>query len=311
MHMNKVFLDVTTKNCLFNSIEPQGSYLFHRFGKRVIPEEHLDIDLITTYIDEENIQQIILESVFGDPLEYKYIEELFKYCKENTIDIVIVCNGYSDNLKLLEEYNAYVLFKIYGLNKSFDIIMPGYNPYTLINNLKYCDKIIYHLYEQNLCDVEHVYKTGKEIEFVKGPLVHSNINHIFTSDGEWLYDINGLDNLDIKNLDYESLLPFKNIKINLNKTMKGYHLLKNYVMPIKGQSILDTNVYNIEYKDDYSKQISISYKGHIFNTIEERNAVSNAYIPDWRVDLFGTNIGYHNSILSMLSKFANNKKISI
>ena len=91
--MKQIFIDPTSKNCLFTSIEPQGSFLFHRFGKRNIPEEHLDISKLKKYLDKVSPNQIILESVFGDPLEYTHIEELLSYCK-NKIQVVCITNGF-------------------------------------------------------------------------------------------------------------------------------------------------------------------------------------------------------------------------
>ena len=309
--MKQLFIDLTSKNCMFNSLEPQGSYLFHRFGKRPIPEEHLDITLLTAYLDKECPDQIILESVFGDPLEYKYLKELLNYCKNNSISIVCVCNGYSKNFKVTQGFDIYFMFKLYAFKESFNTILPESVFDRLENNLVYCNKILYHLYEQNLCDVKNVYDTEKDIEFVKGPLIHDNLNHIITSNGKWLYDVNGLENLDIKELNYKTLVQFKDIKTTINQTMDGYHLLKNYVMPIQGESILDTNIYKVENTVEYKKQISISYKGHIFDSIEERNIITNAYIPDWNVKLFNSKISRDRTIIPILSKFVNQEKLSI
>ena len=309
--MKQIFIDITSKNCMFNSVEPQGSFLFHRFGKRAIPEEHIDIKLLQAYLDKEKPEQIVLESVFGDPLEYKHLTMLLDYCKSNNIGIVCICNGYSNNFDLTKGHDIYFMFKVYGSTESFDTFLPDHNINRLINNLSYCNKIQYHLYEQNLCDVENIYNTGKEIEFVRGPLVHFNINHIITSNGTWLHDINGLNNLDIDDLSYENLLQYKDTKIVTNQTMNGYHLLKNYVIPIEGQSILDTTVYHLESKTKYKEQVSISYKGHVFKSIEERNIVTNAYIPDWKVEEFSNRDQYYTTLLSVLSEFANNKQLTI
>lgn len=309
--MKQIFIDLTSKNCIFNPVEPQGSFLFHRFGKRDIPEEHLDIDLLLSYLDKENPNQIILESVFGDTLEYKYLLELLEYCKKKNIDIVCICNGYSDNFKLTKDYNIYFIFKIYGFTKSFNTLFPDYDFNKLLNNLSFCNKIQYNLYEQNLCDIEDVFNTGKEIEFVEGPLVHFNINHVITSDGTWLYDINGLDNLEIADLTYDNLLKHKDTDIILNKSMNGYHLLKNFVMPVQGISILDTDLYHIENVPSFDKSISVSYKGHIFNSMEKKNIVTNGYIPDWKVELFFNKDQYYKNILAILSEFANNDKVTI
>jgi len=86
--MKQIFVDPTSKNCMFSSLEPQGSFLFHRFGKREIPQEHLDISKLKDFLYSQKPEQIILESVFGDPLEYKHIVELADYCKDKSIQII-------------------------------------------------------------------------------------------------------------------------------------------------------------------------------------------------------------------------------
>ena len=60
-----------------------------------------------------------------------------------------------------------------------------------------------------------------------------------------------------------------------------------------------------------AKQKSISYKGHIFDSVEERNVITNTYIPDWDITLLNTDDNYQKSIVGMLSKFSNGKKESI
>ena len=44
--MDNIFIDLTSKNSYFNCLEPQGSWLFHRFGKRNFLNEELGIQQV-------------------------------------------------------------------------------------------------------------------------------------------------------------------------------------------------------------------------------------------------------------------------
>ncbi len=308
--MKQIFVDPTSKNCMFSSLEPQGSFLFHRFGKRDISEEHIDLNLLLNYITSNNIQQVILESVFGDPYEYSNIKEFFIYCQNQNINVICITNGCSENLKISEKFNVYNIFKLYGFTETFDSICPGNNFKSLLDNLKFCNKIQYNLYKQNLIDLDNLKNLDLEIEFKEGPLVHTNINHIFSEDGVWHYDINGLNEYDITNLNYQELskLPKDSVFV---QSMEGYHLLKVYTKSPEGTDILNSNVYKIDLDQKLPKQVSISYKGHIFDSIEERNIITNTYLNDWKIDMFNTYFDYDKFVVSVMSKFANSDKLSI
>ena len=308
--MKQIFVDPTSKNCMFSSLESQGSFLFHRFGKREIPVQHLDIDLITNYLKSNNIEQVILESVFGDPYEYSNIEDFLIFCKEQKINVVCISNGCSQNLKLSEKFNIYNIFKLYGFTETFNNICPGNNLNLLTDNLKFCNKIQYNVYKQNLIDIDNLENLGIEIEYKEGPLVHTNINHIFSEEGKWYYDINGLKEYDVAKLSYQELskLPKDSTFI---QSMDGYHLLKNYTKTPNGTDILNSNIYKIDLTKKLHKQISVSYKGHIFDSIEERNIITNTYLNDWKLDMFNTTFDYDKFVVSIMSKFANRDKISI
>lgn len=310
--MKQIFIDVTTKNCMFTSIESQGSFLFHRFGKRDITEEHLNITKLLEYINKTNPDQIILESVFGDPLEYKHIKKLCIFCKENNIQVICVTNGFSDNFNLLDSLDVYYLFKLYAFTDTAHLFYPENDFNKLLSNLKYCNKLQYNVYKENLKDVNNVYEYSDkiEVEFVHGPLVHVNINHIITQNGKWLYDIYGLQEFNINDYTYKTLSGLPN-DFTPEQTMVGYHLLKNYVKPPLGESIESANVYKIDYNNDFPSQTSISVKGHIFDSIEDRNIITNTYLNDWTIEDFDSNNQYQKSILAILSNFAYGEKESI
>ena len=318
--MYNIWIDLTSKNCVFNCLESQGSFWNHRFGKRKIPEEHIDFNVLKQYLITENPEQIILDSVFGDPFEYSHIKQLLEFCNYQDIKIVFVCNGESNNIHLIKDYNAYCIFNLYGYTNTYEKIIPEGNFSKVYDNLQYCNKINYFFYKQNFIDIEHVEKNifNIPVEYQPGPLVDeaTRINHIFDSKGEWLYDVLLSDYLKQPHIsNYETLKTLKSDN-NFVKTVAGYHLIKKYLKPIEGKGILDFSVmptyppvtvgttFNLS-----EHQTSITYKGHILKNISIRNLITNTYIPDWDYDELLSQKGSLQQF--ELSKFVNDEQISI
>lgn len=313
MDYNRLHIDLTSKNNLFVSVENQGTFIHHRFGKRQIPVEHLSIKRLKKFLTVHNTKQVILDSVFGDPTEYKNLQELLDFLKQKNIDIVCITNGVSDNIKILKDYNAFIMFKLYGFTNTYNVVTPDINFKKIYNNLKYCDKIQYHVYKQNASDISEVYNNefGIEVEFVGGPHVGYNINHIFTEEGKWLHDVN---TYEIDDYSYERLIELEP-KNNLHKTMEGFNLLKTFlnrqetndvlstVFPLPDKSVLDSiKRYGL---DKRKKEYCISFKGHFFESINERNYVTNAYIKDWCYKELLADV-HLKPALYLLSKFHHN-----
>ena len=179
------------------------------------------------------------------------------------------------------------------------------------------------LYEHNLCDVKNVIdiceKNNYTLEIHPGVCVYNNLNHIIDKEGNWLYDIKGIEkyNLDCfykLYTEFEELKQifnsYEKIDYNLIKSNEGWHLLKNYVKDI-GISILDASLPNISHTKKYNKNKCISYKGHIFDNIESFTAVTNAYIPDWTLQKFNARDEYQKDILEILCEFSNSNKQTI
>ena len=306
---SRLHVDLTSKNNLFVCVDSQGSFIHHRFGKRQIPVEHLSIKKLKKFLTKHNTKQVILDSVFGDPAEYKNLCELLDFLKENNIEIVCVTNGVSDNIKILNDYNAYLLFKLYGFTNTYNIVTPDLDFQKIYNNLKYCDKIQYHVYQENLADVKDVYNNefGIDVEFVEGPNVGYNINHIFTDDGKWLHDVHTCKTNDYS---YENLITMQP-KNDVNKTMEGYHLLKHYLMRKDTNDVFTTvfpetdEVAFKKFMSDKRKEFSVSYKGHFFETVVQRNYVTNGYIKDWNYKELFIDTD-HSPALHLMSKFYHN-----
>ena len=318
--MDNIWVDLTSKNCVFNCLESQGSFWDHRFGKRKIPEEHVDFSVLKQYLISENPEQIILDSVFGDPFEYSHIKQLLEFCDYQDIKIVFVCNGESKNIHLIKDYDTYCIFNLYGYTNTYEKIIPEGNFSKVYDNLQYCNKINYFFYKQNLIDVEHVEKNvfGIPVDYQPGPLVDrsTRLNHIFDSKGEWFYDVSLSDYLRQPDVSNYKTLRTHNRQDNFVKTVAGYHLLKKYIKPINGRGILDFSVMpkypTVTAFNKFSlpeDQTSITYKGHILKNLPVRNLVTNTYIPDWDYDLLLSQDG--NMQQFVLSEFVNNEKVSI
>ena len=67
-------------------------------------------------------------------------------------------------------------------------------------------------------------------------------------------------------------------------------------------------MFKVEFDNKFKKQTSISFKGHIFDSVEDRNIITNTYIPDWTLNSFKSEDQYQKSILGILSKFSNSSK---
>ena len=324
--MENIFLDLTSKNNQYICIESQGSWLFDRFGKRLFKEEELDFDLLKQYIKKQSPKQITLYSILGDPMEYSRILDLLHFCRRSDIVVNINTNGFSKKIEKTLAHNIEFCFKIYGYKDTLDIIIPDADK-SLYKNLdldfKCKPRIQYMLYQHNLHDVINVIdlceSKGFALELHPGVCVYNDLNHIITQEGEWLYDIKGINEQDFTCL-YTSYTDFTELKeifkkykkdnFNLIQSNEGYHLLKNYIKDT-GLSINEVLLPNVNCTEEYNYQDCISYKGHLFNSIEKMTIVSNSYVPDWLPDKFDTLNPYQRNIFNVLCEFANSDKKTI
>jgi len=321
MDLSQIFVDLTSKNNLFNPVQAQGSFIGHRFGKRDIPEEHLDFNNLKNFLIHENPDQIILESVFGDPFEYNKIEELFDFCQYQDIQIIVLTNGVSEKIKLVEGNNSYCIFKLYGYSDTYDVVTPHGDFSKVEQNLKYCDKINYYMYVENFKDLHNVENNihGIEVEYFDGPTVGYFINHIMTETGEWLHDVTSLYTNNVNNTfatpilekDYDSLSKLNIPDCIPSKSLLGYQYLKTFVKITREKSILDMQLPKNNSDKGFKHQKSISYKGHLFKNVGFRDYVTNAYIPDWSIKKLYDSQDKSGSqeMLYAFNDFANNKQL--
>jgi len=309
--MKNLFIDPTSKNNLFNSLEAQGSFIFHRFGKRPISEEHLDIFKLKNYIKYQQIDQIILESIFGDPLEYAYLEDLLSFCKKNKIKVIIITNGYSNKFEIYKKFDVTFIFNLYGYVETFNKFFPDCDFDMLQKNLEFSNKIRFNLYKENIGDALKLLDTYQDVEIVQGVCTNRNLNHIISIDGIWLYDVHGVKDLNLQDFSFDELSKYKDYTFDFIKSVEGYHLLKCFTQTIKGVSILDTNTINIKYQEQKDEFEYISYKGHIFKSFNERNIITNFYIDDWDIKLLDSANQEQHFMIGVLGKFSNNPKVTI
>jgi len=324
--MDNIFIDLTSKNNQYICVEEQGSWLFHRFGKRHIDNEELDFNILRKYLKKESPKQITLYSILGDPMEYTRILDLLHFCRRSDIVVNINTNGFSKKIEKTLGHDIEYCFKIYGYKNTLDVIIPQPDK-TLYKNLnldfKCKPRIQYMLYEHNLCDVKNVIKLCEKnnytLEIHPGVCVYNNLNHVITEKGDWLYDIKGVEEYDFDCFykpytEFTELKKifkgFKKVDYDFVKSNEGWHLLKNYVRDT-GISILDTSMPDMHCREKYNKIDCISYKGHIFDSIEKLSIVTNAYVPDWTSEKFNVNDAYQKNIYNILCEFSNSDKRTI
>ena len=68
---------------------------------------------------------------------------------------------------------------------------------------------------------------------------------------------------------------------------------------------------DIHCREKYKKIDCISYKGHIFDSIEKLSIVTNAYVPDWTSEKFNVKDSYQKNIYNILCEFSNSNKQTI
>ncbi len=324
--MDNIFIDLTSKNNQYICVEEQGSWLFHRFGKRHIDNEELNFDILKKYLKIHSPTQITLYSILGDPMEYTRILDLLHFCRRSDIVVNINTNGFSKKIEKTLAHDIEYCFKIYGYKNTLDIVVPDADK-TLYKNLnlnfKRKPRIQYMLYQHNLCDVKNVIKLCEKnnftLELHPGVCVYNNLNHIISESGDWLYDIKGIEDYNFDCL-YEPFTEFKelkkifkNFKSQDNKFIQsneGWHLLKNYVRDV-GISILDISLPSLNCEEQYKNVDCISYKGHMFDSIEKMTVITNAYVPDWTPEKFNTKDQYQKNIYNILCEFSNSEKQTI
>lgn len=316
--VNNLTVDLTSFNKVFNCLSPQGSWLFHRFGKRSYPESSLDINKLIKFIDANDISHINFFSVFGDPYAHNEFESIINLCKEKDITSNITTSGCYENILNYSKSSHYV--KLYGFTKTFNTIIKDYSVDDLKENLLKMKNLTieYNCYDHNLIDLPELLKFCKnhniDIVCVPGISVYFSMNHIINEHGEWLYDIYSSQNLNdnfvnkpIKDFE-DAIKYFESFEsISLNQTMVGYHLLKSAINYRNGKNILDAELFKYNKHNIDDEGTFITYTGHFCKNFRQLVNVTSAMSNDWLEKDFNLDEPYHSEVFQDLSDFANNK----
>lgn len=274
-------IDLTTNNTVYNTLSAQAQWIQHRFGKRNYPDLNLDSEKVISFINscDDTINFI---SVFGDPCCHPNFIDILSCIKVGHSVVNTYLNFNNDSIiQVLNDKQSYVVVPLFGINELHDKIILRSDWDTVkknISNLTCNVCVEFYLFEHNKHQLEEITQLSKflnfELKIKKGISLHpTGFSSIIDDNGVWLYDVYSCDENTVD-------LKWK----NLPKTVNGYNSLIQFVKPIKGKSILNNpNVFKVQEKYTYDKQISISVTGHIFNSFELHQIFSNALCSDWEL----------------------------
>jgi len=309
-------VDLTSNNKIFNCLSPQGSWIFHRFGRRNYPLLELDFQKITNFIESNQINFINFYSVYGDPLAYSKFEDIFDFCENKNIHMHINTSGFYKNIKN-NDASLYRI-KLYGFTKTLNQIIPDVSVKKLKENLckmKNCT-IEYQCYKHNLIDLPELldfcFENKIKLICVPGVSVHNDLNHVIDINGNWLCDIYSVDNLDYMHEEIKDFEGAKNyfekfLEQDLVQSVIGYHVLKLAFNKKEGKSILDAELLKYKNTDFNKLEKFITVSGHFTKTFDQFIDVSCALPDDWCSTDFNLHNEYMSNVFVNLSDFANNK----
>ena len=149
---------------------------------------------------------------------------------------------------------------------------------------------------------------------VPGVCIHDDINHVIDFAGNWIHDINGIQNMNLEFL-YKEIIEFdKAIEyfkqfntVELNKSVIGYHVIKLAVGKLNGNGILDTNLLDFKKGKIVDEGLHITVTGHVLNNFKQFVNVSSAIPDDWKFENFSLKDDFQSDLVADLSNFTNNK----
>lgn len=304
----KLTVDLTTANTVFYPLGPQGQWICHRFGRRNYPDAELDCDAVISALNSVGVTDLVLSSVYGDPLCYSQIDCLLEYLCDNNIKTHIhsyLNQRCASTIQLLNTLDAHVIVTVSGIHQLADTVHLNADWGNISHNLQQltCKKtMIFHMYQHNLSqipEVEHFCKQHDiSLTLLPGPCLSTNFSSIINQQGKWLYDV------------YAAHSPQDTQNSQLSQSMEGYHALKKYRATPAGKSILDQPMifktgYNPVQQDN---QVSVAVTGHVFKNVEHMQAFTNALCPDWRItksDVVLNNDGGRDQYMFELSALLN------
>jgi len=312
-------LDITSKSKVFNNLLPQGNSYFHKFGKRNYPISDLNLSKVTKFLSSNNFDKVFCNSFYGDSLIHPKIHHLANICHTFEKELLVFTQGSTVDRVVLENLkskNTTIYLNLYGAFNSANLVTQNLD-WKYIESLIefYQEKLIieYHIFKQNLSDIDALIDICLENNVTLNFKKHkSSIPvSIFDSKGNWLYDLNSIENnydntfdifLNNDNLSkYKS--KFQSEKCKTQKSVEGFSNLKFYLQNKSFKNILEISNTNriIEHIDiDEHENIYINFLGYIFKNQTLYEVFNQCICNDWSKDFdryltFINSFGFENS----------------
>lgn len=283
-----LILDITTTSSVYNPLSAKGQWVLHRFGERDVNFE-LSVDVIETVVKSLQPSQVILESVFGDPLCHSNIGDILEMFARYHVHCAIITYG-MDNLDIVSAYNCSLFIKVCNkvfLGSNIDYIRKQLHNN---NNVMIENTVFKHT---NNSTVKDICTTNNWQYFeTHGQLLSGFCSSIIDRSGKWLYDVHSADS------DRETLI----------QTSEAWHRLKMFVKRVHGKSILE-KPDPVAVSDSYlqmlpkNTDIVVTVSGHLIQNRERAVIFSNALCEDWDSKLFNKLEQYEAYVLAVLRSF--------
>lgn len=298
---------------------PQGNSYFHKFGKRNYPISDLNLSKVTKFLSSNKYDKVFCNSFYGDSITHPKIDFLASKCQMFEKELLVFTQGSEVDISVLESLkskNATIYLNLYGAFNSANLVTQNIN-WNYIEKLInfYQEKLIieYHIFKQNLSDIDPLIDICLENNITLNFKKHNSSlpESIFDSKGNWLYDLNSIENnynntFDIF-LNNDNLAKFKS-KFHLEnyktqKSVEGFSNLKFYLQNKSFKNILEIKNTNqiIEHIDiDEYEDVYINFLGYIFKNQNLYEVFNQCLCNDWSKDFdryltFINSFGFENS----------------
>lgn len=329
-----MIVDCTTQSNIYNPLSAQGQWYKHIWGRREYPALDLDVDLICEYSKDT---PVTLQSLYGDPLCWKYVEEFAKH-KRHNLGIVTHANVSDVYLDKIKRNGCTLTVLLDGLDQMCGKIHLGVDWDTVQRNLEILseqDTVIFYAFKHNCFQIPELVnfavKNSINLEIQPGT-VHNNPGiSVIDSHYNWLYDVIPED-IWIKDAStqdlYELATDYQNTpETSLEKTLWGFNSLRTYMPVLRNRSInqkpmitkLPVNEITMSKLEQQYQEKSgtfVSPDGRLFENHNNYTMYMYMLGNDWIADnttLLKTNDvnSYENNVIFYAQKFLQEEFVTL
>jgi hypothetical protein len=242
-------------------------------------------------------QRLVFESHYGNPTMWPELHSLVQNLLSEQKRVDIICTGKITNLhaaKHLALHGAQYILKIDGYENAGKVYL-GATKLDIDSAVSALGEnliVIVDQYAHNQFDSYNIIADHCTVIKRSGPLYGGDIAPVVDSTGEWLYDVRSC-----------------NSPPALNRSMRGHEMLRYYVKPITGVSIINIPAtlpkkfsYHAQPVQDQDLYISADNILHPNRTHWEN--WSSALCSDWRVDHFDLRKKHEAETAGILYKYS-------